>query len=251
MNNNRQNRTKRNNNKRKKNKNNNSVSEGKINLFQNGKSPFPLSMQRANPFPPAVEVDLVFHSHVNFMNTGAASFTYVEYKVNDGFDPEAIVGGTQPAGWNAMGAIYGLAKVLAVAADIQCVNLETDNALTVGWILNDEQLSTTLTTVDRIKDALEVSPSSGPILLGTRDGDNIKYIRHPFIKLGDVIGNRSIYDGDTSYAQAINTSPSQLIWGLLVVYSDDDTVTIPLGIAYDVKLTMKIRFYSVRALQEP
>jgi len=216
MNTNEKNRTKRNNVKRKKNKN--EISNGQIDLFQNGRSPFPRSMQRANPFPPTVVVDMVYHSHLNTLNTGAASFNLIEYKVNDGFDPESAVGGTQPAGWNQLGAIYALAKVIEVAVEIQCINLETDNALTVGWILNDQQLSPDLTTVDAVKDALEVSPSSGPIMLGTRDGNNTKTIRHPFIKLGDVVGNRLQYEGDTSYSQAINGSPSQIIWGALVVF---------------------------------
>jgi len=236
--------------KKKKKNNNNNVPEGTIDLFQKKRSPFPPSMMRANPFPPACICDMVYHSHANTLNSGVASFASVEFKVNDGFDPEAVGGGTQPAGWIKMGAIYNTARIESVSCEIQFVNYETDNALIVGWILADEQPSPILTTVDRIKDALEVSPSSGPLLLGTRDGQNKLVFRHPFIKLGDVVGNRLQYDADVSYSQAINGSPSQIVWGLLVVYSSDDTITIPLGITYDIKLVMRTRFFSLRSDQD-
>jgi hypothetical protein len=212
----------------------------------------PRELQREAPFPPEVVVDLVYNSHVTKIVSPASNYAITEYKVNSPVDPEAIGGGTQPTGLNQWGTMYNLLRVQSIKVDISFTNMETDNGLFVAWILRDKQISSDLTTLDRIKDAIEVSPSSGVKELGVRDGPARGRIKHPFVQLADVVGDRSTYLGDQGFTSAINADPSQLVWGAILVYNDDDTglTFLGAGLTYKIKITMRTKFFGVRNLYD-
>lgn len=210
----------------------------------------PRALQREAPFPPEVEVDLVFNCHSTKLVSPATNFAIKEFKLNSPFDPEGGGGGTQPTGLLEWGSMYNLLRVMSVKIDITFSNMETDNALYVTWIARDKQITTDLTTVDRIKNAVEVSPTSGVRELGVRDGPARGRISVPFYRLADVVGDRTTYAGDQGFTSAINADPNQLVWGAIVIYNDDDTglTFLGAGLSYKIRIIMRTKFFGVRNL---
>jgi hypothetical protein len=208
-------------------------------------SRIPRNLNNNSPFPPSMTRKIMLHNHIQM--AGAAPFLISEYKLNGAFLP---IAGQTPSGFNEMSAVYLLNKVITTRVRYSVANNEPAIPVTVGLIYRDVQPSTVITTFALALNALEVSPSSGSMLIGETTGMAIYKSPNYHVRPGDVLGNFLEYMGDHDYSGSSTANPVGLIWVAVVIISDLVGTNLTNGAFLDFYLEMTTRFYSGSVINE-
>ena len=209
-------------------------------------STIPRSLQPATLMPSQLTRTIEYRPMVNILKTGVADYALVEFKVNSPYDPEAAVTGNQPAGFNSIMAFYLYCLVEGCSVEIQIANREIDVDIVAGWILRDGQPSSTINDRDSAILSLGVGPRVAPKLLANTNGMNRAVLRQPYIQNAAILGNPLAYQGGQSFSCAANADPAQVLWGALIIYSEEAGIFMPNGVSYEITIKMKTKFYSLR-----
>ena len=206
----------------------------------------PRSLQPSTLMPTELVKTFEFRPTTTILATGTADYAVAEYKLNSPYDPEQISGGSQPAGFNSIMAFYNYCLVEGVSVKLQVANREPEVNITVGWVLRDSRPTTLINDRDSAILTFGVGPRVEPKLLGTSAGQNRATLVQPYISLPSILGNPYGYQGGINYVCAANTDPSQLLWGAVVMYSEEGAIFLPNGITYELVISMKTKFFSLR-----
>lgn len=211
---------------------------------QNGTTIVPASLMGSFPFPVSLKTQLCFQK--NFVLQGAADHVVHDLMLNSlhTFD---FTGGTTDefSGSAALALIYNLYHVERVNFSFTAVGNETGQGVWFGIILKDAQPSVQLTSYALVQNALEVAPTTGPIVVGETTGMAIYRSRNYDISLGNVLGNTASYMADTTYTAVFGNDPAQRLWMGLLAYSAIPTTDIPNGVIVSLRVELTVRAYSI------
>jgi len=205
----------------------------------------PKNLMRSSPIPPFTIRRLLYQ--YNAVVQGAAPFILVEFRANGAFSPDAV--GT-PSGFNEMATMYTLYLVTHVRVRYSVAANEPAVPVNFGLIFRDIQPSTIINTYQKAINSLEVSPSTGPNLVGETTGMSVYRSRWYKIQPAAVVGQAFSYFGTPAYGSAVTSNPTALIWMDFVLTSFNAATNLTNGAFLSLYLELTTRFYSGAVLEQ-
>jgi hypothetical protein len=205
-----------------------------------------------SPFPPFMMRKLTFFEP-NLVLQSAASFLVREWRINDVYDPDPLLGGGTVAGFNELAAIYRLWRVENFRVRFEVASNEPALPLTFGIIFRDIRPSTVIAAYADAQNAMEVAPTSGPALVGQTTGNSV--YRSPWYKLrpGSIVGNPISYMSDIAYqgtGGSAPVSPTQNVWLAFLLLSIGAVNPLTNGAIVHAYMEFTVRWYSGGVVQE-
>jgi len=207
----------------------------------------PRNLRGSSPFPESMVVKLT--SILNFSLAAAATFVIHDFRLNSLFNFDLSGGGTNDfSGVTQLAAIYDSYHVQSFKINFQLSGNETGQPIFFGLTFKDDQPSVSVTTQAHAINALEVSPTTGVIVVGQTTGMEIYRSRAYTMKLGSIVGNPLSYSSDLSYTSSFGANPAQAVWMGAIAYSVGGNMTNGVVVSLHTQLT--VRVYSIKTLQE-
>jgi hypothetical protein len=185
-----------------------------------------------------------YNDTVSILKDAAASFYVREFKVNDIFDPDPLLGGGSVSGYTALNSMYNRNRVISCSALIRLANIEPTATVAAYWIFRDAQPTTIITSQAIAQSAMEVDPATRPVLMGVSSGNPKATIRVPKTRMAAILGDTLEYMGDVSFAASASSSPSNVIWGAVVLYTYTPLTLLTNGVSCVVELDFVVDWYS-------
>lgn len=207
----------------------------------------PRNLRGSSPFPESRMVRLTaIH---NFVLQGAATYVIHDFRANSLYQFD-ISGGTTNdfSGTTQLAAIYDSYHVQSLTVNFQLSGNETGQPVAFGLTFKDDQPSVSITTQAHAINALEVSPTTGPIVVGQTSGMEMYRSRNFSINCGAIVGNPLSYASDLSYTASFGSNPSQAVWFSAIAYSLNANLTN--GVLVTLHTVLTVRVYSLKTLQE-
>lgn len=204
----------------------------------------PRALGGNTPFPAQMARHMRYLDPIFILKNAAAAFLVREFKVNDLFDPDPLLGGGSVSGYTTLATIYSRNIVTDVAFNVRLVNIEPGVVAGAYVIFRDAQPSLTITSFNSAVSSAEVAPASRPVLLGPSGGQPKGSIVRKKISMSSVLGRPLEYLTDIGYAANINASPPNLIWGALVVFSYTPLTLFPNGITASIEIDYTTKWFS-------
>ncbi len=196
------------------------------------------------PFPTDMIVRLKYYSR--FIISGASPFLVTpEIRLNSAFQP--LVGGPTGtvAGFAGASGIYDSYRVESVA--VRCGYVNNENfSVSACMIVRDTQPSTSITSFVLAEQVYGSGPSIHKAILGYNTGNGTYNGQYVKFGLGKTVGNQLMYLADRDFASAVTTVPNQVVWGSMLVLSDNAAQNLTNGIFCDVEIEMVTRFFSLK-----
>lgn len=177
------------------------------------------------------------------VKNAAQSYVVREFKANDLFDPDPLLGGGSYSGYNVQALKYSRNIVTHLEVEMSIENLEPAAILNAYIIFRDIQPSLTITSYNAAVSSAEVAPRTIPLSMGVSTG-NSKAVIKGKIPLAAILGRPLEYLTDTGYAANSNSSPPQSIWMALVVFSYSPVSLIPNGVSAIMSLWATTNWFS-------
>jgi len=232
--------------RRPRNRNANKVRNGPRNRELSTVS-IPKNLRVPFPFPESRIVTVA--TNLNFVMQGAATFFVRDYRINSLFNFDLTGGGTNDfSGVTQLAAIYDSYHVSRIRVKFNLTGNETAQPVFFGVTFKDDQPSVSITTFAKTVNALEVAPTTGPLVVGQTNAMSIFRTQWYQIQHGSVVGNPLSYNADQSYTAAFGANPNQSVWMGLVAYGVGGNLTGGVIVQMSVELTL--RAYSLKTLQE-
>jgi len=207
----------------------------------------PRNLRGNSPFPESRTLRLT--STLTFVMQGASPFLERDYRINSLFNFNFTGATTNDfSGASQLAAIYNIYHVERIQVSFLLSGNETGQPVFFGLTFKDEQPSTTITTLAHAVNALEVSPTTGPCIVGQTSGMAIYRSRVYSIALGSVVGNTLSYMSDVAYTGAFGADPLQLVWMGAVAYSVGGNLTN--GVIVNLRSVLTVRAFSIKTLLE-
>lgn len=208
----------------------------------------PRNLKGSFPFPETQIVKLT--SILNFAMQGAATFVVNDYRLNSLYQFNVTGGTTHDfSGDTQLAAIYDSYHVQDVSVSFQLCGNEAAQPVFFGLIFKDDQPSVSVTNFTHAVNALEVAPTTGPIIVGQTTGMETYRSKWFHIPLGSIVGNATSYASDLSYTSSFgNFNPTQAVWMGAIAYAIGGNITN--GIIVSLRTELTLRVYSIKTLQE-
>ncbi len=215
------------------------------------KNQVPRNLMRNSPFPQSMIRKLVYNEPEQLLQSATSTFLVKEWRMSSSWDPDPSLGGGTVAGFNKLAAIYNLYRVEDFRIRINVSNNENTKPITFGLVFRDQRPSTFILTATDAQNALEVSPTTGPSVVGESSGNSI--YRGPWHRISPqaVLGNVISYFGDIDYSGGAGPSPgnpTQVLWVAFIAYIGSGDLTN--GLFLDAYMEFTTRFYSLIGIQE-
>lgn len=207
----------------------------------------PRNLHGASPFPESRIVRLTaIHT---YSLAAAATFVVHDFRANSLYQFD-ISGGTTNdfSGTTQLAAIYDSYHVTKIKVSFSLSGNESGQSVYFGLTFKDDQPSTTITNQTHAINALEVSPTTGPVVVGQTTGMEIFRSKVYNINCGSIVGNPLSYASDISYTATFGTNPNQNVWMSAVAYSVGGNMTN--GVIVLMRTELTVRVYSLKTLQE-
>lgn len=196
------------------------------------------------PVPP-FQIRRMRYVDPNFVLKSATNpFIIREFKVNDVFDPDPLLGGGSVSGYTELNALYNRNIVVSASMRAELYNIEPSIVVFAFLMFRDAQPSITYTTYADLVSAREVAPSTRSIVLGVVTGNGRGVLRTPKLPMSSIVGNTMEYMGDISYGASASSSPSNVIWGALALYAYTPLSILTTGVSADISIDFTVRWYS-------
>lgn len=207
----------------------------------------PRNLRGSSPFPESMVVKLT--CSLNFAMAGASTWFIRDYRLNSLFAFDVVGGGTNDfSGVTQLAAIYDSYHVQSFKVKFILCGNETGQPVFFGLTFKDDQPSVTVTNFTHAVNALEVSPTTGPLMTGQTTGMEIYRSRQYSMHCGDIVGNRLSYNSDLSYTASFGSNPSQAVWMGAIAYTVGGNATN--GVIVNLHTELTVRVYSIKVLQE-
>lgn len=178
--------------------------------------------------------------------SGVNAWATVDFRSNDVRDPFA--GGVAANGYSFFSQVYRLFRVTHVEVHFRAVNLETVTPINFYLMFNDTQPSTLITSWAAAIGYSSQGFSSGPMIVGGSNGNNMSQVRTYKVANGDILGNSLNFYAAANYAGTDVAAPTQLLWGAFVAYAYDASVTFADGLAVNVDIIFTTEYSSMRPI---
>jgi hypothetical protein len=234
-------------NKQKKGRGRKFTENDLINLIHETR--IPKSLMKNSPFPPYMLRKLQYNEPQILLQNTLAPFLVREWRMNDVYDPDPLLGGGTVAGFNQMIAIYSQWQVEHFRMKIQVAANENTKPVSFGLVFRDVRPSTIILTLADAQNALEVQPTTGPNIVGESSGQSIYRGGWHKISPQAVLGNPISYFGQANdYGGSGSASPSQVLWVAFIAYIGAGDLTN--GVFLNAYMEFTTRFFSLKGILE-
>lgn len=207
----------------------------------------PRNLRGSSPFPESRIVRLT--AITTFSMAAAATYVVHDFRVNSLYQYDVTGGTTNDfSGTTQLAAIYDSYHVQSLKVSFQLSGNESGQSVYFGLTFKDDQPSLSITSQAHAINALEVSPTTGPVVVGQTTGMEIYRSRQFNISCGAIVGNSLSYASDLSYTAAFGSNPSQAVWMSAVAYAVGGNMTN--GVIVLLHSVLTVRVYSIKTLQE-
>lgn len=207
----------------------------------------PRNLRGSSPFPESMTVKLT--SVLTFSMAAAATFVVKDFRVNSLYQFDVAGGGTNDfSGTTQLAAIYDSYHVQSLKVSFQLSGNESGQSIYFGLTFKDDQPSVSITNQAHAINALEVAPTTGPLVVGQTTGMEIYRSRQFNLTCGSIVGNPLSYNADLSYTASFGSNPNQAVWMGAVAYAVGGNMTNGVVVSLHTQLT--VRVYSIKTLQE-
>ncbi len=209
----------------------------------------PKVLMRPSPFPPSVHNWLTFNT--SFVVQGAVQFKLHEFALNTLYNFNVTGGTTHDfSGDNQLATIYESYHVERVEVRLQFQTNETTQGVIVGFVFRDSAPSTTVTTLAKAMNAMEITPAMPPLLIVPIAGNPGVRTQVMNVPLGSIVGNPLSYASDLAYTSSYgNFDPTQFVFGALIVCANGGA-NLTNGVTVLATFRLYVRSYSLRNLME-
>jgi len=209
--------------------------------------PIPRNLRVNSPFPESRVVKLT--STQNFILSGAALFAVKDFSLNSLWTFQSTAN-NEFSGASQLAAIYDSYHVQSVQVSFQLAANEPSIPVYFGLTFKDDQPSTSVTSYLHAVNALEVSPTTGPVVVGETTGMSIYRSRKYTISCATIVGNAVSYAGDQAYTASFGSNPNQIVWMGAIAYSGTGSANITIGIIVGMTVVSTVRVYSIKTILE-
>lgn len=202
-------------------------------------SPFPSVMIRKCPFFEPSQVV-----------SGAATFLVRRWRLSDFYDPDPLLGGGTVSGFNELAKIYQIFRVERSTFRATITSNEPALPMTFGFIVRSSDPSTSIATLADAQNAIETSPTTGPMAVGTTQGKSVTNVRTIKVDHGAILGDPIALMSDMGFTGLYSgSSPSRNIWLAFIVLSPSASL-LNNGVILDLYLHLSVRSFSSQNLME-
>lgn len=181
--------------------------------------------------PPELDRELLFSHHGVLL---AGSSTDEAIFVPNSYNPMVGVS-LPPAEFVIYSALYDMYRVVEFQVDIEVVNLDPKPVVAVMLFINETPVG------EDVNNELG-APYSWSALLGPASGAGAKHKFSQRMRVSTLVGSNAPETDDT-YRAIVNAAPGDTVWAHLNLAATPSG-TSTLGVAYHVKITQWIRFYT-------
>jgi hypothetical protein len=171
------------------------------------------------PTPMTQTVKMSFIEPTLVLNSAVSPYVIREWRINDIFDPDPLIGGGTVAGYTHYTTAYNRFRVFKHMCQFTICGNEPAVPVTFGLIYRDARPSTIITSYAQALNALEVGPSSGISLVGQTTGSSVHRSRMFKIHPGAIMGDPEEYMSDINWAGSTGFSPPQTVWVAIIAVS--------------------------------
>jgi len=218
------------------------------NKARRGKRQFNMSesLRPDDIMPPFKNVYVNFIDPNPQVNAPAASFVVKSLRVNDLYDPDPAILTTGVAGFNELMKFYEFYRVNEVGVRWEVANNEVF-PVSAGFVFSQINLSSTITTRNDAFDALENGIGTKARMLQRNTGGPARIIQRS-LRLKNLLGNPTLYNGSENYLGTVTTSPLDALWVNLIVVSPAGNLTN--GIIGSLTLRFYARLFGRTVLKD-
>jgi hypothetical protein len=211
-------------------------------------STIPRSLMGASPFPPYMVRKLTYFEPGFVLQDPLNPFAIKEWRANDVFDPDPLLGGVSAVGFSELAAIYSLFRVEHVAFRFEVAANESAFAVSFGVSLRDTQPTTSVVSYATAQRFLEIAPTTGPCIVGQAAGQSVYRSAWHKIPISSIVGNPLLVNSDNGWVGTSTTSPAQLAWLAFVALSPGAALPLPNGVILHMYIEYTTRFFSIKQL---
>ncbi len=198
------------------------------------------------PFPTDELVHIKYKE--NIVMQGASPFVVVDYRLNSAY--QTRVGGATGTNAGFAGSIarYLSYRVENVKIRFDVIANDSGTPATFGFLCNDTQVSTVLTTWANAQQALSNTGAYAVGSVGEIGG--LSVYRSPTFDIppSSIVGNPLLYYSDRDYTGTSTSNPNQAVWGSMIVVSDASSVNLTNGVVVNMNIELITRFFSLQVL---
>lgn len=207
-------------------------------------SHIPRSLQGSTPFPTFM-IRRLAYMDPTFVLQGASPYRLREFRLNDIWDPDPLLGGGSVSGYTQLISIYNFWRVEGFRFRFEVVSNEPAVPVLFGGICRDVQPSTTIGSYADAQNSLEVAPTTGPHMVGQTSGNSVFRSRWYSCAPATIQGNPLTYMGDQGAVGGDATSPGSVLWFAFVLLSAIGG-NLTNGAIVTVYLNFTVRFFSLK-----
>ncbi len=195
--------------------------------------------------PPRAMHKLEYKSDLTTLSAGA-TFLVKSFVANGLYDPDPAILSTSYAGFAWLSLAYYENLVQKSTVKWNVIN-NVDTPVTVAITFGFEQLDSTLSTWQQVRDAAENDFSTKPITLARPGEGGVERTIRASCALQDLL-KKGVYQMSELYSGGNASNPTTLIYVNFLVWSTDGTTNLTAGITNDITLTATAEFYGPRRL---
>lgn len=235
-----------NNNRLRRKRNNKQTVAQKQNAFLEimNHTKVPRALAHNTPFPPKMKRVMRYIDPTLILKNPGSSFLVREFKVNDLFDPDPLIGGGSVSGYTELSAIYGRNLVTHASVELRVTSIEPLEVLNYYIIYRDAQPSTIITSPLLAESSAETAPATHIVQTGQANAMSKAVIPRIKIPLASVLGRPLEYLTNMNFTAASGSSPNQQIWMAIVVYGYLGTTNITNGAACVISIDFTVEWFS-------
>jgi hypothetical protein len=174
-------------------------------------------------------------------NNPGNNFLITGIRINDPYDPDPAILSGGVSGFESIMQFYRNFRVISNTVDVTISNLETFPIIWGLYFTQDNILSSIPNAASALN-VLENGYTTGARTISGKGGlDRDTQVCK--IPLKDLVGNNSLYAGDTNYTGAISTSPAISLWCFLIVVSGTGA-TLNQGFVFNNKYCYNTKFFN-------
>jgi len=216
-----------NNNRRKKSGNtrkNNNNNKGK-----NQNYGVERSLRPQDIMPPFKDVVINYVDPEGLKQAAGIAFKVWSLRINGLYDVDPLLLSTGVAGFNQLMKFYEFYRVNRVTVNWNVANRDANQSF-VGFCFSQTDLSGVITTRLQAADALENGlGTKAHVLQQVSGGPSAITLQHT-ISLKNLLGDPSLYNGDSNYIGTASSNPSDLLWVNFIVYTMDPGLYLANGV---------------------
>jgi hypothetical protein len=209
--------------------------------------------RRLHPTSPTPMTEIVKMSFVEpnlVINSAVSSFVVREWRINDIFDPDPLVGGGTVAGYTYYSTAYNRYRVFKHVSKFTVCGNEPAVPVSFGLIWRDARPSLSITSYATALDALEIGPSTGLMMVGQTTGASIYRSRLNGLHPGALMGDPQEYMSDISWGGSTGSSPGQTVWMAFIAVSISPLINLTNGVLLTMNQYFTVKWSSSQKILE-